>query len=79
MATTKETFFLSGEKELQKLWGRTTVLNREVSSIFPGWHNYRYDHAGKAGHTGNEVTSIGDGGDDMYDTGNMVRDEESVI
>ncbi|CAK8674590.1 unnamed protein product [Clavelina lepadiformis] len=62
-----------GEKELQKLWARTTVLNREVSSIFSGWHNYRYDHAGKAGHTGNEVTSIGDGGDDMYDTGNMVK------
>ena len=40
-------------------------LSNEIKSIISGWYNYIYDNP--------LLTLINDGGNDMYDSGNLVR------
>lgn len=41
-----------------------SLINR-LTNYIPSWYNYIYDR-------GTSANSIGDGGGDMYDTGNQV-------
>ncbi|CAK8674583.1 unnamed protein product [Clavelina lepadiformis] len=56
-----------GNISLGLFWNRISLLSNDIISVIPRWYNYVYDHPNTP------QTRIFDGGDNMYDLGNLVR------